>query len=82
MSFLLWVIVGVMTAVVLGLLVRPLLRASAGGPTREAYDMQVYRDQLHELDVDLERGLITPQQQAAARTEIERRMLSIADAAN
>lgn len=81
MSFILWLVVGVMTAVVLGFLVRPLLRTPSAGATREAYDMQVYRDQLHELDTDLERGLITPQQQAAARTEIERRMLSIADAA-
>lgn len=38
-------------------------------------DMIVYKDQLQELDLDLERGLIGAAEAAAARTEIGRRLI-------
>jgi len=78
-NFLLWVIVGALTIGVVFMLLRPLLSQRGAGQRRDEFDMQVYRDQLRELDSDFERGLITPEQQAAARTEIERRMLAVAD---
>jgi cytochrome c-type biogenesis protein CcmH len=43
-------------------------------------DLAVYRDQLAELDRDQARGLIGSAEAAAARLEIERRMLRAADA--
>jgi cytochrome c-type biogenesis protein CcmH len=40
-----------------------------------AYDLQVYRDQLKEVDRDLERGILTEAEAARARTEVSRRIL-------
>jgi cytochrome c-type biogenesis protein CcmH len=45
-----------------------------------AYDMRVYRDQLRELDRDLERGVVTAADAERVRTEVSRRILA-ADAA-
>jgi cytochrome c-type biogenesis protein CcmH len=50
-------------------------------PDRVAYDLAVYRDQLAEIDRDIERGLLQPDRAEAARLEIKRRMLSSAAAA-
>ncbi len=59
----------------------PLLRNRADtAPDRTAYDITVYQDQLREVDADLDRGLLTAAQAEAARTEIKRRMLAVADA--
>lgn len=71
-----WVLFAVMTAAVVGALVAPLLRRRAGGPGRAAYDRNVYREQLHELAADRERGTITAEQEESARVEIERRILA------
>lgn len=65
-----------MTALVAWALVRPLRRPLAAPPAPEAYNLAVYRDQLAELERDLARGAINPEESAAARTEIERRVLA------
>ncbi len=76
---LLWIAVLVLTAATLVLLVGPLLhRGAAAPPARSEFDMAVYRDQLEEVDRDLERGLLDPEQAEAARLEVKRRMLSAA----
>ncbi|HEX2526399.1 MAG TPA: c-type cytochrome biogenesis protein CcmI [Geminicoccus sp.] len=49
--------------------------SSADIADRNAYDLSVYKDQLAEVDRDLARGLILPDQAEAARIEIRRRML-------
>ena len=54
---------------------RPLLRGGTAGPGREAYDQAVYRDQLRELERDIERGLLTEAEAVSARLEIQRRLL-------
>ena len=73
----LWITIAVLTAVALGLLLVPLARRGrAPAPTRAAYDITVYRDQLAEVDRDLERGLFGDGQAQAARIEIQRRMLA------
>lgn len=41
-------------------------------------DMAVYRDQLAELDADVERGVVTGAEAASARAEIARRLLKLA----
>ena len=76
----LWISFAVLTLAVLATLILPLLRRSAAAPPRVDYDMVVYRDQLAELERDQERGLVTPDQVEAARTEILRRMLAAEDA--
>lgn len=58
------------------LIVVPLLRRPKGSARRADYDLQVYKDQLGEVDRDVERGLLTPVQAEAARVEIQRRMLA------
>lgn len=68
---------GLVTVAVLALLLAPLLRAPRGGVARAAYDLEVYRDQLRELDADERRGLITAAAREAARREIERRILAL-----
>ena len=73
----LWITIAVLTAVALGLLLVPLARRGrAPAPPRAAYDLTIYRDQLAEVDRDLDRGLLVPEQAQAARTEIQRRMLA------
>jgi cytochrome c-type biogenesis protein CcmH len=54
----------------------PLLRGGRPLPPRASFDQAVYRDQLHELDRDIARGLITPAEADAARLEIQRRLLA------
>ncbi len=76
----LWILFSAVTLVVLLLLVVPLLRRQTAAPARIAYDIVVYRDQLAEVERDLERGLLNGDQAEAARTEILRRMLAAEDA--
>ena len=77
----LWLILAALTLVVVGGLIYPLARPSAEkAQGRIEYDVVVYRDQLKEIDEEIERGLITPVQAAAARSEIHRRMLAAEDA--
>lgn len=75
-----WIVAAALTAAVVLLIVPPLLRKTEGAAEeRAAYDLEVYRDQLGELERDQGRGLISEAQAAAARAEIGRRMLAIAD---
>ncbi|EWY42398.1 cytochrome C biogenesis protein [Skermanella stibiiresistens SB22] len=74
-----WIVAAAMTAAVTALVLTPLLRGRRGSTGRAAYDMEVYRDQLKELERDLARGGIDERQAQAARAEIGRRMLAVAD---
>ncbi|MDA0704297.1 MAG: c-type cytochrome biogenesis protein CcmI [Proteobacteria bacterium] len=73
----LWIVLAAITAICLIALLHPLLRASrAPGAGRARHDLEVYRDQLAELEREREHGMIAPADAAAARVEIERRMLA------
>ncbi|HYD66387.1 c-type cytochrome biogenesis protein CcmI, partial [Azospirillum sp.] len=77
-----WILAAALTAAVLLIIVLPLLKApkaEAAGPSRDSYDLEVYRDQLGELERDRARGVITDAQMGAARAEIARRMLALAE---
>jgi cytochrome c-type biogenesis protein CcmH len=51
--------------------------AGDGSPESElARDLAVYRDQLSEIDRDIERGVLSSEQADAARTEVQRRILA------
>ena len=76
-----WAIAALMTAVAVALLVRPLWQGRTGQLAAADYDLAVYRDQLAEVDRDVARGVLTADQAAAARLEIERRILGAGDAA-
>ncbi|MEE8562969.1 MAG: c-type cytochrome biogenesis protein CcmI, partial [Alphaproteobacteria bacterium] len=56
----------------------PLFRKGAAALDRAGFDRAVFSDQLRELERDLERGVIGEADARAARTEIERRILSTA----
>lgn len=76
----LWILMGALTALVLGFLLRPLLRparpASAAAPA-----LAVYRDQLAEIERDRAAGRLPEREAEAARREVERRLLGAADTA-
>jgi len=75
----LWGLVAAVTIITLIILVVPLMRRrGAASAAREVYDINVYKDQLEEIDRDLDRRLMDEAQAAAARVEIKRRMLSSA----
>lgn len=66
-----------LTSLALAILLVPLLWHRGGQATRDAYNLAVYREQLAEVDRDLRRDLLTPEQADAARTEIGRRILAL-----
>ncbi len=73
-----WLIAAVFVAIALAFVLPPLLergKAEADTGAKEA-NLFVYRDQLSELDADLQNGLIVPEQHQQDREEIERRLLS------
>ncbi len=71
-----WIVAAVMVLAALAALLAPLLRARGDAVESVEYDIEVYRDQLGEMERDAERGLLTGEEVAAARTEISRRMLA------
>jgi len=69
-----------LTSLALAILLVPLLLRRRADGSREAYNLRVYRDQLAEIERDLRRGLLNPEQAEAARTEIGRRILALSPA--
>lgn len=77
----LWIFMACVTGVTLVAMLLPLFtRKGEALADRAEFDLAVYRDQLKEIDADLERGLLDASQAEAARTEIQRRMLAAAPA--
>lgn len=71
-----WIITSAMALVIAATLALVLLRTRATASPAAAFDMQVYRDQLKDVDRDLERGVIDAADANRVRTEISRRILS------
>lgn len=70
------VIAALLLAVALVIVLRPLLKGAAGADVaREKANLDLYRDQLAELEGDLKAGLLGAAQFDKARAELERRML-------
>ena len=74
-----WLFAGAFSALAIGLLIWPLLRRPAVAAPRQAYDLNVYRDQLAEIAREAAEGNLGAEQAAAARAEIERRLLAAAE---
>ena len=72
----LWLAIATMTALATAILLAPLIRKRKSAVVRGVHDLAVYRHQLAELDRDTERGTLKPEEAAAARLEIERRILA------
>ena len=71
-----WIVAGLMSVIVAAALVIPLLRAKAHSSDANDYDVEVYKDQIAELDREHSAGRLTNDQVAAARAEIARRLLA------
>ena len=77
---LLWVLIGLISLIVCAVIFRTLVRQKNVAPlARAEFDVTVYKDQLLELDRDMQRGILNADEATAARTEIERRILTLAD---
>ncbi|MEO1091682.1 MAG: c-type cytochrome biogenesis protein CcmI [Pseudomonadota bacterium] len=68
---------GVLLVLAVVLVVWPLLRPRGARDARE-HALDVYKDQLDEIDRDRDRGLIEGEQAAAARLEVQRRLVAVA----
>ncbi|WP_028877760.1 c-type cytochrome biogenesis protein CcmI [Terasakiella pusilla] len=74
-----WIAAALLSALTLFLLAAPLWRKSREETDRADYDLSVFKDQLKELDRDLERNLISKEEAETARLEIQRRLLAADD---
>jgi cytochrome c-type biogenesis protein CcmH len=70
-----WVVAALLTLGASLAILLPMLRAERRAAGTDAYDIEVYRDQLSELERDAGRGLIRPAEAEEARAEIARRIL-------
>ena len=78
-----WLICGVLVVIALAFVLPPLLQrpdaalvsAGAGQRERREANIEVYRDQLSELENDLQNGIVTQEQYEQDRDEIEGRLL-------
>jgi cytochrome c-type biogenesis protein CcmH len=72
-----WLICAGLVAIALAFVLPTLLqRAPVGDDTdKERANVEIYRDQLSELDADLANGIVSPEQYRQDRDEIERRLL-------
>ena len=72
--WLFWAVMAVMTAGILVTFWRAITKSGAARAA-DSVDVTVYRDQLREIDRDLERGTITAEEGQRLRVEISRRLL-------
>jgi cytochrome c-type biogenesis protein CcmH len=79
-DWLFWGIAAALALGSLGLVFAPLLRGAGAGERRASYDMQVFRDQLREVEADRARGVLSEAEAAATRIEVSRRLLATAEA--
>jgi cytochrome c-type biogenesis protein CcmH len=70
-----WILAAVMTVAVAIILLVPLARRADGGANEQDFDIEVYRDQLREIDRDVENALISNDQAEFARAEVGRRLI-------
>jgi cytochrome c-type biogenesis protein CcmH len=74
-------LLALLTTATVAALLWPLLRMRLPARDRLSGELAIYRDQLAELERERDAGTLGPAEAAAARTEIERRMLAAGDAA-
>lgn len=71
-----WIIICAMALAVAALLALAVLRGRRDAEHPAAYDLQVYRDQLKEVDRDMARGVIGADDAERIRSEVSRRILA------
>jgi len=75
-----WIICALITALGVAFVIRPLLRTATLQPGRDETEVAIYRDQLQEIDRDLERNLLNAKEAEAAKLEVSRRLLAADEA--
>lgn len=70
-----WILAITAAVVTIAIIGRAMLATGDSAEATAAFDVQVYRDQLTELDRDLTRGVIGNEEAERARVEISRRLL-------
>lgn len=73
-----WILAGIMTLAVVLILLLPLFETRRL-KDESGFALSVYRDQLAEIERDQQRGVLPDDQAKAARLEIQRRLLALAD---
>ncbi|MDR9394560.1 MAG: c-type cytochrome biogenesis protein CcmI [Roseovarius sp.] len=71
-----WIIIAATALLAGAILGITLIRGRTGAAPPAAYDLQVYRDQLKEVDRDLARGVIGEEDAERLRAEVSRRVLA------
>ncbi len=71
-----WIVIGALALIVGGILGITLVRGRVGDKPPAAYDLQVYRDQLKEVDRDEARGVLDAAEAERLRAEVSRRVLA------
>jgi len=71
-----WIICAVLTALGVAVLSWPLLRSGASRTDGDSIEVAIYRDQLQEIERDLERNLINAEEAESAKLEVSRRLLA------
>ncbi|MDP6691091.1 MAG: c-type cytochrome biogenesis protein CcmI [Alphaproteobacteria bacterium] len=74
-----WLAIGALTLLAVLPILWALLRPSGARSERLDHDLEVYRDQLREVDAELAAGALTEREAGEARREIERRILRAAE---
>ena len=72
-----WVVAALLTLAACLAVLLPLVRRPSVADTSKSHDLEVYRDQLGEVERDASRGLIGPAEAEQARAEIGRRILRL-----
>lgn len=76
MNLAFWIIAIVAAVIATLVIARPLLRGEDRAAPRAAHDAQVFRDQLQELERDVARGVVSPEDAETTKLEISRRLLA------
>ncbi len=72
-----WIVLGLLTVIASLAVILPLAGRREEAASASVHDIEVYRDQLAEVERDAERGLIGKQEAEQARAEIGRRILKL-----
>lgn len=72
-----WLTTGILALAVAAILASALLRNRETEVAPEKYDLNVYKDQLREIEQDAARGVIAADEAERLRTEVSRRILAI-----
>ncbi|MFN3764485.1 MAG: c-type cytochrome biogenesis protein CcmI [Aliihoeflea sp.] len=75
-----WIVAAALTFGACLLLLAPLARGSANAADAQAHEIEVYKDQLLEIERDMARGLISASEAELARAEIGRKIIRLSDA--